>query len=244
MKITNLNKVNRDRAYVNHIPLRHGEVTIVTSESAEASMVHSCRFAADTQKAGVATLILNCALSDKRVREYFLKHHKWSNNDPQLLFKSSVRGNLIGDAEDISQIIYEGRIGTVVILGWEWASSSWRRKQRLLHFLREMMDTYSVAVVVYAHCYNSPKPGHVDKGGLGKLALLAMFVVGIEASEQLEKDCPKPPPLVYRDLAELQAAERSARQLINKINGIQWSDGGSEVDSGQSPVASGELAEK
>ena len=225
MKITNLNKVNRDRSYVNHIPLRNGEVTIVTSDSAEASMVHSCRFAAETQKAGVGTLVINCALSDKRFREYFLKHNGWSNSEPKMLFKSSVRGNLIGDAEDISQLIIEGRIGTVVIVGWEWTSSSWRRKQRLLHYLREIMDMYSVVVVVYSHCYNSPKPGHVDKGGLGKLALLAMFVVGIEASEQLEKDCPKPPPLVYKDLAERQAAERSAQLLINKINGIGGSDG-------------------
>ena len=79
MKIKNLDKLNRDRAYVNHVPLRDGEVTIVTSVSAEASMVHSCRLGADMQKAGVPTLILNCAISDKRFREYFAKNHKWSN---------------------------------------------------------------------------------------------------------------------------------------------------------------------
>lgn len=223
MKIKNIDKLNRDRAYVNHVPLRDGEVTIVTSVSAEASMVHSCRLGADMQKAGVPTLILNCAISDKRFREYFAKNHKWSNNNPKLMFKSSSRGNLAADAEDITQIIAEGRIGTVVVLGWEWTSSSWRRKQRLLHYLREIMDIYGVAVVVYSHCYNSPKPGHVDKGGLGKLALLAMFVVGIEASEDLEESCPKPPPLVYTDLAERQAAERSAQLLMSKINGLEGS---------------------
>jgi len=95
--------------------LRDGEVTIVTSVSAEASMVHSCRFGADMQKAGVPTLILNCAISDKRFREYFAKNHKWSNNNPMLMFKSSSHGNLAGDGEDITQIIAEGRIGTVVV---------------------------------------------------------------------------------------------------------------------------------
>lgn len=241
MKIKNLDKLNRDRAYVNHVPLRNGEVTIVTSESAEASMVHSCRLGADMQKAGVPTLILNCAISDKRFREYFAKNHKWSNNNPKLMFKSSSRGNLAADAEDISQIIVEGRIGTIVILGWEWTSSSWRRKQRLLHYMREIMDIYGVAIVVYSHCYNSPKPGHVDKGGLGKLALLAMFVVGIEASEELEESCPKPPPLVYKDLAERQAAERSAQLLMSKINGLEGSDGrvsGTEVRVSEREVVS------
>lgn len=209
--------VDRQRSYINNVPIRQGEVTIVTSESAEASMVHSCRFGDSTAKAGVSTLILNCAMSDKRFKEYFHANHKWQNSTPQLLFKSSVRGNLVGDAEAIEQLCSESHIGMVIILGWEWTSSGSRRKERLLHFLRSLMEDYNIAVVVYSHCYNAPKPGHIDKGGVGKLALLAMFVAEITASDELEKACPKPKPMSF-SMKDVQDAEESARLLIRKIN--------------------------
>ena len=199
--------------------MRHGELTIITSDSAEASMVHSCRLGSDAEKAGLPTLIVNCALSPKRFKEHFNANHQ-PKAKPELFLHSSVKGNLASEADAIDQMVYEGKVGLVIIVGWEWTSSSWRRKQRLLHYLRELMAERDVAVVVYSHCHNNPKPGHVDKGGVGKLALMSMFVAEIEMSEELESSCPKPPPLVFKNIAEEQAAERSARELISKINGL------------------------
>jgi len=80
-----------------------------------------------------------------------------------------------------------------------------------------------VAIVIYSHIANSPVAGEIDHGGLGKLALLAMFVVEIEASELMDEQVPKPPALVVRSLEDEAAAERSAQSIINKINGMQGS---------------------
>ena len=48
-------------------------------------------------------------------------------------------------------------------------------------------------------------------GVLGKLAMLAMFVVQHNTSTELETVLPTPPPLVSLSLEEDVAAERSAR---------------------------------
>ena len=230
MKHTKLNTINMKRAYINNIPLRHGEITVVTSDNAVATMQHSSRLAESVQKAGVSTLLINCGMSDKRFKEYFYDNHDQSVKKPELVLYSSVRGNLIGEREALDQIITEVGIGVIVLAGWEWASSSWRRKERLLFYLRELMEDRDVAIIIYSHVSNSPVAGQIDKGGLGKLSLLAMFIAELDASEEMEKQVPKAPPIVYHNYEEYLAAERSAQLLINKINGLGGQDGKGGVD--------------
>jgi hypothetical protein len=209
------------RAYVNQVPVRHGEVTVVTSTNAVATMKHSSRLAVATQKAGVPVLLVNCGMSDKRFREYFYETHSPQIKKQELVLHSSVRGNLIGEREAIDQIVEETGTGVLIIAGWEWTSDSYRRKQRLLSYLRALAEERDVAIVIYSHIANAPIAGEIDHGGLGKLSLLAMFVVEIEASKVLEDAAPKPPPLVSQSLEEEEAAERSAQVLINNINGLE-----------------------
>src|SRR5690349_20072792 len=102
------------RAYINHVPVRHGEMTIVTSTNADATMKHASRLAANTQKAGVPVLLVNCGISDKLFKEYFYANHPMqSSNKKELILMSSVRGNLIGEREAIDQIIDETRTGVI-----------------------------------------------------------------------------------------------------------------------------------
>jgi hypothetical protein len=218
-------KNTNDRAYINRVPVRHGELTIVASHNAESSMKHSAQLAAKTQQSGVPVLLINCAMSDKQFKEHFNKHHAPSVKRPHVVLMSSVRGNLIGEKEAIDQIIEETGTGVIIISGWEWTAASWRRKQRLLFYLRELMEERDVAIVIYSHVHNAPVAKEIDHGGLGKLSLLAMFVVELEASEHLENESPKPPPLVSLSLEEDQAAERSAQLLINKMNRLQRGEG-------------------
>ena len=225
------------RAYVNQVPVRHGEVTVVTSTNAVATMKHSSRLAVSTQAAGVPVLLVNCGMSDKRFREYFYEVHPPQLTKQELVLHSSVRGNLVGEREAIDQIVSETGTGVLIIAGWEWTADSYRRKQRLISYLRTIAQERDVAIVIYSHVSNSPVAGEIDHGGLGKLALLAMFIVEIEASVVLEDAAPKPPALVVSSLAEDEAMERSAQVLINKINGLRVEVGGeSEVRSPMSEV--------
>jgi hypothetical protein len=153
--------------------------------------------------------------------DHFIENHDVTLGFPHLILKSSIRGDLINEGEEIRQALAEGVIRVVILAGWEWASNSWRKKQRLLYFLREIMEDYNVAVIIYSSKYNSPEAGKIDRGGLGDLAYLSMFVVAIDCSEQLEKDLPKPPILVVRDEEELEAMERSAQLLLSKVNELQ-----------------------
>src|SRR6185295_15294029 len=96
---------NKRRSYINNVPVREGEISIVTSRSAVETMKHSSRLGADMQKAGMPVLLLNCGMSDARFKEYFFEHHKYPTS-PHIVLKSSVRGDLVGDRESINQIIY------------------------------------------------------------------------------------------------------------------------------------------
>jgi hypothetical protein len=233
MKTKNFNTAH-SRSYINNIPVRDGELTIVTSDSAEDTLVHSAKLAASAQQAGVPALLINCTVSRKRFTEYFNANHEYHNTFPQLITHSSMRGELIREKEMIEQIVQECRVGLVVLTGWEWTADSWRKKQKVLFFLRKLMDLYSVTIVVYSHCYNAPEPGVLDKGGVGKLALHALFVAQIDASVELERAKPMPPPLVATAEEEAQAV-RSAQLLASRINGLEgeseWS-----VGSGQGSV--------
>jgi hypothetical protein len=217
----NTKNTNTSRTYINNVPIRHGEVTVVTSDNATATMQHSSRLAKNTQKAGVPVLLINCGMSDKRFREYFYAEHDTPSNKKGVYLMSSVRGDLIGERGDVEQIVFEAGIGVIIIAGWEWTSSSWRRKQRLLFYLRELMAEQDVAIIIYSHVSNAPVAGEIDHGGLGKLSLLAMFIVVLEVSEELETVAPKPPAIVYNTMEEYEAAERSALVLINKINNFE-----------------------
>ena len=214
--------------FINNIPIRHGEITVITSRNAVASMKHSSRLASDTKKTGLGTLLINCSMSNNRFQEFFLEHYDPCVKKPELVIHSSVQGNLIGEREAIDQIITQAKISVIIIAGWEWTSSSWRRKERLFFYLRELMAEYNIAIVIYSHVFNSPVAGEIDRAGLGKLSLLAMFVVELGASEVLEEIIRKPPPIVINTVEEEREAERSARLLINKINGLGGEGGSSE----------------
>jgi len=213
--------------------MAHGEITIVKSDHAEKLMKGSHELAAEIQRVGMGVLLINCGMSDRRFREYSepaklkaksekLKRGKKnpSAEKVHLIIHSSVRGDLAGERDAIAQKVRECRIGVVIIAGWEWASSSWRRKERLIFNLRELMADEDVAVVIYTQSPTKPVLGTYDRGGIGKLAMIAIACVDHQASVILEAEVPKPPPIVITEQEALEA-ERSAQLFINKINGLQ-----------------------
>ena len=225
MKTSKMTNLDMKRAYINNVPLRHGEVTIITSDNAMATMQHSSRLAESIKNAGSPTLLINCGMSDKRFKEYFYENHDAAVKNHEIVLYSSIRGDLIGEREAIDQIVVEAGIGVVIIAGWEWTSSSWRRRQRLLFYLRELMEDRDVAIIIYSHTANAPVAGEIDHGGVGKLALLAMFVIELNTVEELEKQVPIAPSVCYRTYEEYLEAERSAQVMLSKINGLQGEEG-------------------
>jgi hypothetical protein len=196
--------MKRKASYINSIPFRHGEITVVTSDHAEATMQHSARLANSVKETGLNVLAINCGMSDRRFREHFYQAHgREAFKEPRCIIKSSVCGNLIGEREAIDQIVDEAKIAVVIISGWEFASSTSRRRQRLLFYLRELMERENVAIIIYSHIANDPVAGMIDHGGLGKLSLLAYAIAEIDSSKILDDEIRKPAPLVAT-MAELR----------------------------------------
>lgn len=183
-------------------------------------MRHSCELASAIKKVGVSTLLINCGMSDRRFREH-AGYPEEGNPKAHYIIRSSIRGDLIGERIEIDQLLSECKIGVIIIAGWEWASASWRRKEKLLFYLREIMAERDVAIIIYSQTATKPIVGKYNRGGVGKVAMLALAIVRDEMSTELEKAVPKPPPLVINSAQEHKAAERSAQLLINKINEIQ-----------------------
>lgn len=214
--------------HVNSVPLAHGELSVVLSESAENMLAHSTKLASDIRKLGVGTLIINCGVSEQRFNEHINPYisssdrfYKRKNEkETKLVPYSTIRGDLVGDGDTITQIVAQAAIGVVIIMGWEWTSSNWRRKERLLYYLRELMHEHKVAVIVYSQARTEPVVGVYDRGGIGKLGVMCIAITKEETTTEVEKHAPRPAPLVMsnKDWAE---ATRSAQLLINKTNELE-----------------------
>lgn len=222
---------------IKNIPLAYRELSVVVSQNTDICMRHSCTFADATHTLGVGVLLVNCGVSPQRFHEYapkrttffridgedgervFTPNTNIPNPKSQMMILDSVRGNLAGQVGAIREIIEQCDIQVLIISGWEWSSSSWRRKERLLYFLREIMAELGVAVIVYAQTTTNPTVGENDKGGIGKLATIAFAITDLRGAELSSEIAPSIPPMVVSN-EEWYEAERSARLLVNKINGI------------------------
>ncbi|MFI5263340.1 MAG: hypothetical protein ACHQM6_02360 [Candidatus Kapaibacterium sp.] len=216
--------------YLNNIPLAQGEITVVMSKNAAVMAKHSWELAANIQNVGMGVLLINCGMSKRKFNQCEEttvpepNTGKLNAGEEHLVVHSSVRGDLAGERDAIVQKVRDCNIGVVILSGWEWTSSSYRRKQRLLYNLRELMEDEDVAIVIYSQARTEPVAGEYDRGGLGQLAMLAEVIIKLEASEDLKKQISRPTPLVALP-AEMEAAERSAQLMINKINELQGEKG-------------------
>jgi hypothetical protein len=223
---------------IKNIPISCREISVVTSENTDTAMRHSCKFAESAQKEGLNVLIINCGVSPTRFRDHAPRSTTFFHYDndedeytltpnssrkpgqAELVTLDSVRGNLIGQEKAIKHIVGQCRMQVIVIAGWEWSSSSWRRRERLLYLLRELAAEQAVAFVIYAQTATNPVVGENDRGGIGKLASLAFAITDIRGAELAGALVPPAPPLLM-SVADWREAERSAQLLINKINGIE-----------------------
>jgi len=231
--------------HVNSVPLAHGEVSVVLSESAENMLAHSVKLASDMRNMGVGTLIVNCGVSKGRFNDHIQPYMETSDyfytrkdeKEVKLANLSTCRGDLVSEGDTITQIVAQAGIGVVIIMGWEWTSSTWRRKERLYYYLRELMENHNVAVIVYSQARTEPTVGIYDRGGIGKLAMMCVAITKDTTTAEIEKVQPRPKPIVMsgKDWAE---ASRSAQLLINKTNNLQGES------SGQLPVVSDQLGKK
>jgi len=234
--------------YVNSVPLAHGELSVVLSRSAENMLAHSTNLASDIRKHGVSTLLVNCGVSANRFNEHVMPITSTSDwfykrKDPKetkLVPYSSSRGDLIGEADTIAQIVSSAGIGVVIIMGWEWTSATWSRRERLFYFLRQLMQEHNVAVIVYSQATTEPTVGIYDRGGIGKLGMMCVAIIKDETSTELEKVAPRPKPMVVTP-KEWAEAQKSVDLLVNKVNDLQEENGYFRMgESAPLPITSGQ----
>ena len=219
------------------VPLNYGEMTIVKSDSASASMVHACKLGEKLTQSRLSALVVNCGMNRKRFTEYFHKNHTYAykkeKEDTAFMYYHSMIGDLSGDSDAIHQLVWQQHINVVIITGWEWVASNWRKKQKLLYFLRWLMDELNVAVIIYSNTPMNVEPGKYSNLGAGKLALMTSFVAEIDAADELEEVAGIPEPLWEKD--EEKKAEEGVKAIVNKIN---------ELDSGSPKIVMGEGEEE
>jgi len=113
---------------------------------------------------------------------------------------------------------FQAKVSVVIIMGWEWTSSSYARKERLLFFIRQLLRE-GTAVVVYSQAQTNPTPGKPDRAGLGKLAMLAYGIVNVEGAVEAAKMAPSPTPIVATN-EEMEMMDKKIQLVMNKINGL------------------------
>lgn len=225
---------------IKNIPLASGEISVVTSENTDIAMRHSCKFAEAAHETGLNVLIVNCGVSPQHFRAHapkattFFRYDSEADDDEytltpninrkpganELVTLDSVRGNLIGQEQAVKYIADACKISVIVIVGWEWSSSSWRRREKLLYLLRELAAEKGIAFVIYAQTATKPVAGENDKGGIGKLASIAFSITDLHGAELSGALVPPVPPMLVSS-EDWASAVRSAQLLVSKINGIE-----------------------
>jgi hypothetical protein len=232
--------------YILNVPLEHGEVSVVLASNAEDMLRHSAKFATDCSALGAGVMLINCGLSERRFNEHTEHIKKYKDIDympkkekPRLMAYNSTLGDLVGDSGTIKAMCMQAHVSVVIIMGWEWTSCTYARKERLLYFMRELLR-HGTAVIVYSQATTNPTPGKQDRAGLGKLAMLAYGIVNVEGSEEAAKIAPSPTPVTATD-KEMTKMDEKIQLVMNNINELP---GKREENSGQSSVVSGQLREK
>jgi hypothetical protein len=229
-------KNQKKMTYFLHVPMHPGELTIVKNTHAEDAMRHSVRLAHEANQAGLGVLLINCGMTDRRFREAFEELGPEREKDPRLIVHTASRGNLVKDRDVLEPLIAKSQIGVIIIVGWEWASDSYKRTRRLYTFLWEMMDWQDAAIVVYANAAHEVQAGKFDQRGLGKLALMAYATCEVNSAEKLEKLRPLPRPIVASD-RDRALAERGVAELVKKINGLPGEGGAPGEGDGYAEAA-------
>jgi hypothetical protein len=205
------------KTFINNIPIETGEITVLMHEHAETITHHACQTAQVIRQHDLGVLVINCATSKRRFERtadcYITKESR--NKRPHLYTVTMERGNLANEKGYIEDMIDGAGVNVIIISGWEWTSSSWRRKERLLYLLREWTERKNVAIVIYSQSRTEPTAGIYDRGGIGKLAMIAFAIQRIDAVEQT-RNIPKPPPLVFNE-EDKAAAERGAQLLVDNL---------------------------
>jgi hypothetical protein len=206
-------------------------------DNATTSMRHSCKLATTLHTAGMSVLLINCGMSPQRFREYAPEATTFFGYDEEeefqispfesrkegeahMLTLDSVRGDLASMQDGIRELIVQCEVGGIILCGWEWASSSWRRRERLQFFLKEIMAVHKCTVVVYAQGTTNPTAGMYDRGGIGRLATLAFAIADIRGVEFAAALAPSVPPLVLTE-SEWFELQKSAQLEANKTNALE-----------------------
>ena len=221
-----------------NVPVVHGEITVVYSTHAEASMKHSARLAAKSSSLGLNTLIVNCGMSHKRYHSHFSKQYEERYKKPRLILKSYVSGDMLDNTEEIGEICDHHKIGLMVLCGWEFVASDYRRRNRLIDFLRELMKQMGVAIVIYAHNARNPVAGRMDYGGIGKLSLLAIATQKLDTTVYFEETEPSTDPHVTSEEEQFNMNVWGVHHSAKNINNLQAEVG--EIENSELRIEKGE----
>jgi hypothetical protein len=211
-----------------NVPLTSGEITLIVGRSAEDALRHSTTFArqfASIENAPTVMLV-NCGISERRFNAHTENIPRYRDRDsmpvhkrPPIMSYNSTRGDLISDMGAISGMMCHADAGVLIIIGWEWTSSNYTRRQRLIYFLRELLAD-GIAIIIYAQTETNPVAGKNDRGGVGRLSALAFAVIEIETVERTAESMPSEKP-VFMDAAEEDRIEREIQLMSSNFNNLQ-----------------------
>ncbi|HEY6171530.1 MAG TPA: hypothetical protein VIX80_04635 [Candidatus Kapabacteria bacterium] len=213
-------------SYINNVPINQGELTVIVADTADDMLYHSSKLATDTFALGLGVVLINCGITRTRFNEYTEHITKCTESSyyatkkyiPRLVGYTSEVGNLVNDEYAFRSLRAHAKASVFIIVGWEWSSDSYLRKDKLMFMLRKLIDEGST-IIVYTQTRTKPIPGKMDRGGIGKLATLARSVTSIDAVVASHKSAPAENPTVATE-EEMDKVEKEIQSIMNNINGL------------------------
>jgi hypothetical protein len=213
-------------SFINNVPISQGELTVIVSDTADDMLRHSAQLATDTHALGLGVVLINCGITRTRFNEYTEHITKCTDSSyygkkhiPRLVGYTSEVGNLVNDEYAFRSLRAHAKASVFIIVGWEWSSDSYLRKDKLMFMLRKLLDEGST-IIIYTQTRTKPIPGKMDRGGIGKLATLARSISSIDAVVASHKSAPAENPVVSTE-DEMKNVGKQIQSIKNNINGLE-----------------------
>lgn len=223
----------------NNIKIEPGEITIVLADDMNALVNHACHMAKAFAEKKTPTHLVNAGMASRRfwgiARSIAPEHITERHGSRFFHIKSTIRGELYNERSYIGNIRERMNTKVLIICGWEWASKNSRLKQDLLFELRAFAEEMNMAIIVYSQASTDPVPGHIDRGGVGKIASIALSIVRIDEEDEVVEKAQEPIKISPEDEEKAQKFAQLVTKKINDLSRVRAGEEG-EPDHEQEEV--------
>lgn len=206
--------------------LMKGEVNVVLASDAisatnsAADLVKA--FNAEERRVYSVNTVYNMRVLNAMLRKRLGPDYPIDDRRNKLFYFSSEQHGELGRSQSLRCEVGWDNYDVVIVTTWEMAARSYRYRAELIYDLVDL-SSHGVTVVIYSTATTEPKSGRADRGGIGRLAIVASNILSIEkmyrsniglTTEEIREAARQAWPKEYEEYAREQDRKQKAKESL------------------------------